>query len=444
MSKILVILTLLCASLSAQVPKSFGAPTDDEHPSKDGPAVSTLNPVLQWNRILLAIARTPGAQPATIHTTRSFALMHAAIYDAVNAIARTHEPYLVRLAGVPRHASQQAAGAAAAHEVLAALYPVFLSSLDDELQQSLTQIPAGKDKDEGILIGRTVADRILALRINDGANAQPILYVFGSAPGDYQSTPPNFPPQPQFTHWSHVTPFALERANQFLPGPPPALTGDTYSEALNEIKSLGTTDSTTATADEELTGRFWNGAIQNYWNEITQTAALDRDLTIAQSARLFALLNLALADGVIAFYDAKYTYNFWRPVTAIRAADSDNNPDTIADPNWLPEVGKTAPDPSYPGAHAVLSAAGAAVLISFFERDHFNFNVSSEVLPGVERSFTSLSAAAEEATLSRVFAGQHFRFDLTAGKRLGRDVADFVTDNFLTPSHRKDQSDRDE
>ncbi len=147
---------------------------------------------------------------------------------------------------------------------------------------------------------------------------------------------------------------------------------------------------------------------------------------------------------MIAFYDAKYTYNLWRPVTAIRAADSDNNPDTMTDPNWLPEVGKTAPDPSYPGAHAVLSAAGAAVLISFFERDHFNFNVSSEVLPGVERSFTSLSAAAEEATLSRVFAGQHFRFDLTAGKRLGREVADFVTDNFLTPSHRKDQSDRDE
>jgi hypothetical protein len=446
MSKILVTLTLLCASLSAHIPKSFGAPTDDEHRSKDGPAVSTLNPVLQWNRILLAIVRTPGAQPATIHTTRSFALMHAAIYDAVNAIARTHEPYLVRLTGVPRHASQQAAGAAAAHEVLAALYPVFLSSLDDELQQSLTQIPVGngKDKDEGILIGRTVADRILALRSNDGANAQPILYVFGSAPGDYQSTPPNFPTQPQFTHWSHVTPFALERANQFLPGPPPALTSDRYSDALNEIKSLGTTNSTTATADEALTGRFWNGAIQNYWNEITQTAVLDHDLSIAQSARLFALLNLTLADGVIAFYDAKYTYNLWRPVTAIRAADSDNNPDTMTDPNWLPEVGKTAPDPSYPGAHAVLSAAGAAVLISFFDRDHFNFNVTSEALPGVERSFRSLSAAAEEATLSRVFAGQHFRFDLTAGKRLGREVADFVTDNFLTPRHRKDQSDRDE
>src|SRR5205823_7335428 len=194
------------------------------------------------------------------------------------------------------------------------------------------------------------------------------------------------------------------------PGPPPALTGEEYSDAFNEVQALGIVNSTAASADQALTGRFWNGAIQNYWNEITQTAAVQQTLTTAQSARLFALLNLALADGVIAFYDAKYTYNFWRPVTAIRAADSDNNPDTMADPNWLPEVGKTAPDPSYPGAHAVLSAAGAEVLISFFKHDHFEFKVTSEVLPGVERSFTSLSAAAEEATLSRVFAGQHFRF----------------------------------
>ncbi len=152
-------------------------------------------------------------------------------------------------------------------------------------------------------------------------------------------------------------------------------------------------------------------------------------------------MNLSFADDVIAFYDAKYTYNFWRPVTAIRAADPGVNPETVADPNWLPEVGKTAPDPSYPGAHAVISAAAAEVLISFFERDRFEFNVTSEVLPGAERSFTSFSAAAEEATLSRIFGGQHFRFDLTTGQRLGREVADFVVDNFLTPLHRRDEPD---
>jgi hypothetical protein len=432
-------LALLGASLLVHACGSHSASVEAKHQSPQDSSSQPVNPVLQWNRTLLVIVRTPGAQPATVHPTRSFAIMHAAIYDAVNAIDRTHRPYLVRLSGVPRSASQEAAAAAAAHQVLVSLYPAFKTTLDAELQQSLAQIPDGNDKVEGIRVGQTVADRILAVRSNDGSNAQPIPYVFGTDPGDYQSTPPNFPPQPQFTHWSRVTPFALERASQFRPGPPPALTSDAYSDAFNQIKSVGIVNSTTATADEALSGRFWNGAIQNYWNEIAQTVSLAHSLTTAQNARLFALLNLSFADDVIAFYDAKYTYNFWRPVTAIRAGDSDNNPETVADPNWLPKVGKTAPDPSYPGAHAVISAAGAEVLISFFDRDRVDLNVTSEVLPGVERSFMSFSAAAEEATLSRIFGGQHFRFDLTTGQRLGRDVADFVLDNFLTPVHRKDE-----
>ena len=407
-------------------------------------AAQSVNQVLQWNRTLLVIVRTPGAQPATVHPTRSFAIMHAAIYDAVNAIDGAHTPYLVHFTDVSRSASQDAAAAVAAHEVLVTLYPHFQTQLDAQLLQVLAQIPEGADKAQGISIGHAVADRILALRSNDGANAQPIPFVFGNAPGDYQSTPPNFPRQPQFTHWSRVTPFALERANQFRPGPPPALTRDTYSDAFNEVQALGIVNSTASSADEALTGRFWNGAIQNYWNEITQTAALAHDLTTARSARLFALLNLTLADGVIAFYDAKYTYDFWRPVTAIRAADTDNNSETLADPNWLPEVINTAPDPSYPGAHAVISAGAAAVLISVLEKDELDFDVTSEVMPGVARPFDRLSAAAEEATLSRIFAGAHFRFDLTAGQRLGRDVADFVVDNFLTRRHRGDHGDDDE
>jgi hypothetical protein len=399
-------------------------------------ATKPVNQVVQWNRTLLVIVRTPGAQPATVHPTRSFAIMHGAIYDAVNAIDRTHKPYLVRLSA-SHFASQEAAAAAAAHEVLVKLYPNFQATLDAQFQQALSQLPNG-GKADGISIGNTVADRILALRSNDGSNTQPIPYVFGNAPGDYQSTPPNFPKQPQFTHWSHVTPFALESANQFRPGEPPTLTTDRYSDAFNQVKSLGIAGSTTATPDEALTGRFWNGAIQNYWNEIAQTASLAHNLTTAENARLFALLNLSFADGVIAFYDAKYTYNFWRPVTAIRAAATDGNAETEADPNWLPEVGNTTPDPSYPGAHAVISAAGAEVVVSFFHNDHFQFSVTSEVLADVDRSFTGFSAAAEEATLSRIFAGVHFLFDLTAGQRLGNDVADFVVDNFLTSRHRND------
>jgi len=442
MTRTFIALALLCASLSAQAIGSNGASFEAVLQTPGDSAPQPVNPVVQWNRILLVIVRTPGAQPATIHPTRSFAIMHAAIYDAVNAIDRTHGPYLAPLADASEFASQDAAAGAAAHDVLVALYPAFKSALDADLHQSLAQIPNGDGKAEGIRVGQNVAQNILALRSNDGSNATPIHFAFGDAPGDYQSTPPNFPPQPQFTHWSRVTPFALRRANQFRPGPPPALTSERYSDAFNQVKSVGIANGTTATDDEKLTGVFWGGAIQNYWNEITQTASLAHNLTTAQSARLFALLNLSLADSVIAFYDAKYTYNFWRPVTAIRAANTVDNLEILADPNWLPQAIKTAPDPSYPGAHAVISAAGAEALISFFERDRFKLDVTSEVLPGVDRSFRSFSAASEEATLSRIFAGQHFHFDLTTGQRLGREVAEFVFDNFLTPAHRGDESER--
>src|SRR5712671_3977537 len=252
-------------------------------------ATKPVSQVVQWNRTLLVIVRTPGAQPATIHATRSFAIMHAAIYDAVNAIDGTHKPYLVRLSA-SHFASQEAAAAAAAHEVLVKLYPNFQATLDDQLQHALAQL-ANAGRADGIKIGNTVADRILALRANDGSNVPPIPYVFGTASGDYQSTPPNFPNQPQFTHWSRVNPFALESANQFRPGGPPKLTSDRYADAFDQVKSLGIAGSTTATADQALTGRFWNGAIQNYWNEIAQTASVAHNLTTAENARLFALLN---------------------------------------------------------------------------------------------------------------------------------------------------------
>lgn len=427
MKKILAV-TLLSSSLWA----TTGTPADGAKDNVGNPSVQSVNQVIQWNKNLLVIVRTPGAQPATVHPTRSFAMMHAAIYDAVNAIDRTHAPYLVKTDGVPKHASQEAAAAAAAHEVLVALYPLSKNELDTDLQQSLATIGSSKEVNDGLRVGQDVGARIVALRSTDGSDAPAVPYVFGTALGNYQSTPPNFPKQPQFTNWSHVTPFALRQADQFRPEPPPALASDAYADAFNKTKSLGIANGTTATADQALTGHFWNGAIQNYWNEIAQTAAIDFGLTTAQSARLFALLNLSFADSVIAFYDAKYTYNFWRPVTAIRNASTALNADTLPDPNWLPEVGNTTPDPSYPGAHAVISAAGATVLISFFDGDHLNFQVTSEVMAGVERSFDSFSDAAQEATLSRIFAGVHFQFDLTTGQRLGRQVADFVVDNFLT------------
>lgn len=442
MRKIFLSLSLLCANLTGHATSPNGAFNNKANQNTSGAAGPLLDPVVEWNRVLLVIVRTPGAQSPTIHPTRSFAILHAAIYDAVNNIDRTHRPYLVRFEDISRKASEAAAADAAAHDVLVALYPQFQTILDAQLEQMLATIPAGVDKDHGIRLGEMVADATLDARNDDGSSVQPAPLFFGSWPGQFQSPPPNFL-APQFTEWSRVIPFALVEANQFRSGPPPELTSKTYTKAFNELKSLGIANSETATADQALTGRFWNGAIQNYWNEIAQTAALAHMLSLPESARLFALLNLAFADDVIAFYDAKYTYDFWRPVTAIRAAETGKNPNTNADANSLPQVGKTTPDPSYPGAHAVISASGAFVLKSFFGRDRFNFQVTSEVMPGAERSFTSFSAAEREATLSRIFAGVHFRSDLTTGSELGENVADFVFDFFLQPSDRDERSERD-
>jgi hypothetical protein len=404
------------AVLAASV---YASSASAARPGASAPTTSTQTPdqVIQWNRILLGILRTPGAQPATVHPTRSMAVLHAAVYDAVNAIVKTHSDYLVHV-NAPRHASVAAAAAQAAHDVLVQLYPSQTSALDADLATSLGTVADGQAKDQGVRVGATAAAQILSLRSNDGSTASPIPFTPGTNPGDYQLTPPAFA-QPVFTHWRFVKPFALRRADQFRPGPPPALTSATYTTALDEIKSLGVLDSPTRTADQTQIARFWNAPIQNYWNEIAQTTALQHRNTLPQNARLFALLDFTVADSVIAFYDAKYTYHFWRPVTAVRADGA------TGDTSWTPAA-TTALDPSYPGAHAVVSAAAADVLASFFHNDHDSFAATSEVLPGVERSFTSFSAAANEASVSRIYAGQHFRFDEVAGQRLGRRIADYV------------------
>jgi membrane-associated phospholipid phosphatase len=422
MFRILATVALTCAFL--QISPLAKAATD-EQPNSDQP----VNAVIEWNRALLTIVRTPGAQLPTIHSTRNFAILHAAIYDAVNNIEPEFRPYLVRLAQVPRSASKIAAADQAAHDVLLALYPAFQASLDAELQQDLATLSDDERQAQGIAVGQAVASQLLAARASDGANVPPPAYVAGTQPGDYQLTPPNFA-HADFTQWSRVTPFALDRADKFHPAPPPELTSVTYTEVFNEVKRLGFFSSTFRTPEQTQIGMFWNGNIQDFWNEIAQTAALRRHLNLEHSARLFALLNISLADTTIAFFEAKYTYNVWRPVTAVQAAGTDGNPKTEPNPTWLPLSVKTAPDPSYPGAHSAISKASATVL-KFYFGDHFIFDVSSESLPGVTRHFTSFSAAADEAGVSRIYAGQHFRTDHVAGQHLGRQVAASIDQSIL-------------
>jgi hypothetical protein len=384
------------------------------HPEHGHPRTSTDPVVVRWNQELLAIVRTPGAQPPTIHPTRNFAIVHEAIEDAVGAGRR----------GTPHDADPAAAADAAAHDTLAALYPSQSVEVDARLAAELGRLPSGHRTDAGLAVGAVAARRVLAQRADDGSGAVPPPYVTTGEPGDFRPAPPNFP-APVFTHWSGVTPFALRSASQFRPTPPPALGSAAYAEALNQVKELGSATSATRTADQTLAARFWNAPIQNYWNEIAQSAAIARGLDIAQQARLFATLDVAFADATIAFYDAKYAYRVWRPITAIREAGSDGNPATGADPAWTP-LSNTPADPSYPGAHSVISAAGATVLDRLLHGDRFDLTVTSELLPGVTRSFPGFRAAEDEAGLSRIYAGVHTSPDDVAGRRLGADVARWI------------------
>ena len=375
--------------------------------------------VVAWNRELLDIVQIPGAQPATVHQTRSYALLHAAIYDAVVSITGNGTPFLFSV-DAPGGARPDAAAAPAGHAILTALYPAMKPGLDQQLADELGLIREGRAKQQGIVVGETVASLLLAARANDGT---PAPFVAGSQPGNYQLTPPNFA-APVFSNWANVTPFVLHNAAQFRPVPPPALTSAAYARALNEVKSLGQDSSTTRTAEETLIGKFWAPPIWNTWNSIAEDAALAHHANLERTAAMFAALDLAFADSTIAFYDAKYQYQLWRPITAVRLADTDGNSATTADPTWAP-LAVTAADPSYPGAHSTISAAGAAVLSAFFgTRDQIQ--VSSPAMPGVVRSFGSYSDVATEAGLSRIFAGQHTRIDHQAGLQLGSDVAQFV------------------
>jgi hypothetical protein len=368
--------------------------------------------VIAWNKELLHIVKTPGAQPATVHSTRSYAILHAAIYDAVVSITRD-APASVFSVNAPRSARADAAAATAGHDTLVVLYPKWKAALDQLLASELATIPGGAGKQQGIQVGQAVAARLIAIRADDGSAATAQPFVPGNQPSYYQLTPPKFA-APVFTNWGNVTPFVLDSAAQFRPGPPPALTSQAYIQALNEVKSLGQNTSITRTADQTVIAKFWAGPIWNTWNEIAENAAQAHHTNLETTAHLFAVLNLSFADSTIAFYDAKYYYQLWRPVTAIRQTD----------PTWTPQA-VTALDPSYPSAHAVISGDAAAVLSAFFGNQN-QISLTSDVLPGVVRTFTSYNNVATEAGLSRVYAGQHTRIDIEVGSQLGQNVAQLV------------------
>jgi hypothetical protein len=394
--------------------------------------------VLDWNRLLLDVQQQHGQGNQV--SARALAIMGAAVYDSVNAIDPTHTVYHVDARGFPgvTAASADAAAAQAAHDVAAGLYSqsADVARFNILLGAQLAAVPDGPAKTSGITLGNYVATQMLAWRANDGANA-PGFYTITHNPGDWQPTPPAFAQMPATPQWPYVTPFGLTSGDQFRPGPPPELTSGEYTAAYQEVKALGgngTTTPSTRTAEQTEIAFFWAGlGVTNsgvgIWNQITQTVAAARDLSLADTARLFALVGVANADAFIAGFDAKYTYNFWRPVTAIRAGDTDGNPQTVPDAAWTPLIA-TPNHPSYVSLHADQSRAAAEALAAFFGTDHVNFTAT---WAGVDRSFHKFTEAAKEAGMSRLYAGIHWSFDVDAGEQLGRKVGRYVADHFLLP-----------
>jgi hypothetical protein len=388
-------------------------------------APGTGQPVVAWNKTLITLQGMPGAQPPTVHPTRDFAILQGAEYDAVVSITGVGHPYLFR---VPVHGQASAAAAAdqAAHDVLAALYPAPAETavINPELRQQLAQIPSGRAKAEGIKVGAAVAAELLAIRSTDGSQLTPPKFTAGTAPGDYQPTPPAFTP-PVYTIWGNVTPFVLLSGSQFRPPAPPAVTSAAYAKALKVTESLGQDTSATRIPAWTASAKFWAASpIWNIWNEVAQAEATSHSSSLEGAAAMFATLDFTLADTAITLYDAKYHYLVWRPVTAIRHGIGS----VKANPTWTPLV-PTAPDPSYPGAHAGFSFGAATVLSAFFGAD-LPVTVHSDGEPGASLSFTDFQSAANDAALSRIWAGNHTPIDNQAGQRLGTQVSTYILSHF--------------
>jgi membrane-associated phospholipid phosphatase len=395
------------------------------------PANVETDPVLHWNEVVLQAIRAEKTPPPV--AARALAIVHTAIYDALNAIDGKHAPY--RLAARVPDAAPEVAAAVAAHRALVELFPARTTTFDAELKRSLAPVPEGTAKMLGNWLGRQAAERILQARAGDGSSTRQD-YTVAIGPGFWQPTPPDYRPA-LLPQWRSLSCFCLPSATSLRPPSPPPLKSPAYAWSFKEVKSLGSLDSDVRTPEQTEIALFWADDVgtvtpPGHWNRIAQAVALSRHTTSIDNARLFALLNLALADAAVVCWDCKYHYSLWRPIHAIRSAARDGG-EAGGDPNWRPLL-NTPPFPSYTSGHSTFSGAGAAVLAGFFGSDQIGFTVASEGgMHGMTRSFTGFSAAAREAGRSRIYGGIHWDFDNVAGLALGKSVGDYVARNFLTP-----------
>lgn len=386
--------------------------------------------VLAWNEVAHDAAMTHDEYANGLAVVRIYAMVHLAQHDALSAIVPAFEPYV--LGDSEPAADPVAAAAAAAHDVLAASFPDQRATFAAHLARFLAAVPDGEAETRGVALGRRAAAAVLALREDDGSDA-PFAgdYVPVSGPGRYQFTPPyEFAALPG---WLEVKPFALTSADQFRTEPPPALSGEAYAEAYTEVKAIGGKHSAVRTAEQLGIARFWEEFSDMGWNRIARVVAAERGLGLQSTARLFALLNVAMSDAYVAGWDSKYHHDFWRPVTAIRAAAEDGNPATEPDPAWESAI-ETPPVQDHPSTHSALGNAAATVLAAVFgDATPFTFSstTADETMPS--RRFESFRQAADENAESRVLGGIHFRFACEAGQQLGDRVAEWALTNYLQP-----------
>ncbi len=370
-------------------------------------------------------------------SSRNLALLHLAIYDAVNSITQTHQAYQFQLP-TPADTSPDAAVMGAGYEVLNVLYPSLRTRADDLYQAWRAAAPSTLAVTNGLTLGHQIAERLLAARANDGS-ATDVPYIPSDAPGQWRRTPPFFRP-PLTPQWRYVKPFALPTLEPFAPPPPPALNSAEYADAFNTVKRLGEKAAPARTAGQTQIAIFWSdfsytAMPPGHWHEIAATIANGRGTGLAETARLMALLSLAQADAAIVCWEAKFRYNLWRPITAIRRAQQDDNAATDADPAW-DHLLAAPPFPAYTSGHSTFGKASAEILTFFYGTDALSFTTASDSLPGVFRSFKSLAACADEVGMSRIYGGIHFSFDNDAGKATGQKIARYVAENFLLENRR--------
>jgi hypothetical protein len=388
--------------------------------------------VLQWNEIAMSTLDANRVNP--FESARVAAIVQTAVFEAVNAVTARYEPYLWTVSA-PHDASPRAAAVAAAHAVLVHYYPASANALDTQRDSSLAGIPDGQAKTDGITVGLNAAAAVIAHRSGDGSTPPRFFLPSSAAPGEWQTTPSCPPAGGILLHWQDVAPFGIKTSDQFRSAAPPALTSLRYAKDFREVKAVGAADSTARSERLTTVARFYNAYLAAaVWNSVARQLAVAQRTSLSYNARAFALLNMAISDGLVSSMETKYHYRLWRPETAIREADIDNNPATNPGETFVPLI-TTPCFPSFPSAHASGSYAGRTVIERLFGEVRHPLMLSTPALPGITLRYSNLESITDDIDNARIYGGIHFRFDQQSGRRQGRAVGDYVIEHNLRRIH---------